>query len=96
MKVAVDISLYPLDADFIPPIKDVIARLNDYPDLQVEIAARAGQCDLLARGIVAREAVAVGTGVTESAASANSGPAGPRSPDRRVFSRGRRMNESDR
>ncbi len=29
MKVAVDISLYPLDADFIPPIKDVIARLND-------------------------------------------------------------------
>ena len=35
-KVAVDISLYPLDADFIPPIKDVIARLNGYPDLQVE------------------------------------------------------------
>lgn len=28
MRVAVDISLYPLDADFIPPIKDVIARLN--------------------------------------------------------------------
>jgi uncharacterized protein YqgV (UPF0045/DUF77 family) len=35
MKVAVDISLYPLDADFIPPIKDVIARLNGYPELQV-------------------------------------------------------------
>ena len=35
MKVAVDISLYPLDADFIPPIKDVIARLNGYADLQV-------------------------------------------------------------
>jgi uncharacterized protein YqgV (UPF0045/DUF77 family) len=35
MKVAVDISLYPLDADFIPPIEDVIARLNGYPDLQV-------------------------------------------------------------
>ena len=35
MKVAVDISLYPLDADFIPPIKDVIERLNGYPDLQV-------------------------------------------------------------
>ena len=28
MKIAVDISLYPLDADFIPPIKDVIDRLN--------------------------------------------------------------------
>ena len=26
MKVAVDISLYPLDADFIPPIEDVIER----------------------------------------------------------------------
>jgi uncharacterized protein YqgV (UPF0045/DUF77 family) len=35
MKVAVDISLYPLDADFIPPIKDVIERLNRYPELQV-------------------------------------------------------------
>ena len=36
MKVAVDISLYPLDAEFIPPIKDVIARFNGYPDLRVE------------------------------------------------------------
>ena len=35
MKVAVDISLYPLDADFIPPIKDVIERLNAYDDLDV-------------------------------------------------------------
>ena len=35
MQVAVDISLYPLDADFIPPIKDVIERLSGYPDLQV-------------------------------------------------------------
>lgn len=35
MKVAVDISLYPLDADFIPPIKDVIERLNGYPALTV-------------------------------------------------------------
>ena len=35
MQVAVDISLYPLDADFIPPIKDVIERLNGYPDLEV-------------------------------------------------------------
>lgn len=35
MKVAVDISLYPLDADFIPPIKDVIERLNGHPELTV-------------------------------------------------------------
>jgi len=35
MQVAVDISLYPLDADFIPPIKDVIARLNAHEGLQV-------------------------------------------------------------
>lgn len=35
MRVAVDISLYPLDADFIPPVKDVIKRLNDHPGLSV-------------------------------------------------------------
>jgi uncharacterized protein YqgV (UPF0045/DUF77 family) len=36
MKVAVDISLYPLSEDFIPPIDDVIARLNAHADLVVE------------------------------------------------------------
>jgi len=35
MRVAVDISLYPLDADFIPPIKDVIDRLNAYESIDV-------------------------------------------------------------
>ena len=35
MRVAVDISLYPLDADFIPPIKDVIERLNQHADIEV-------------------------------------------------------------
>ena len=35
MQVAVDISLYPLDSDFIPPIADVIERLNRYDDLDV-------------------------------------------------------------
>lgn len=35
MRVAVDISLYPLTEDFIPPIKDVIARLNACPDVEV-------------------------------------------------------------
>ena len=35
MRVAVDISLYPLDQDFIPPIQDVIDRLNAYEALDV-------------------------------------------------------------
>ena len=35
MRVAVDISLYPLDADFVPPIKDVIDRLNTYESIDV-------------------------------------------------------------
>ena len=35
MRVAVDISLYPLDQDFIPPIKDVIDRLSAHGDLEV-------------------------------------------------------------
>ncbi|MDH3350544.1 MAG: thiamine-binding protein [Gammaproteobacteria bacterium] len=35
MKVAVDISLYPLDADFIPPIDDVIERLNAHAGCDV-------------------------------------------------------------
>jgi len=35
VKVAVDISLYPLDAEFIPPIQDVIERLNTHAELEV-------------------------------------------------------------
>lgn len=35
MEVAVDISLYPLDADFIPPIKDVIERLSAHAGITV-------------------------------------------------------------
>lgn len=35
MRVAVDISLYPLDAEFIPPIKDVIERLKSHPEIEV-------------------------------------------------------------
>ena len=35
MRVAVDISLYPLDADFIPPIDDFIERLNRHAGLEV-------------------------------------------------------------
>ncbi len=36
MRVAVDISLYPLDADFVPPIRDVIRRLEARAELEVE------------------------------------------------------------
>jgi uncharacterized protein YqgV (UPF0045/DUF77 family) len=35
MDIAVEISLYPLDADFIPPIQDFIDRLNRHPGLKV-------------------------------------------------------------
>ena len=35
MRVAVDISLYPLNEDFIPPIDDVIRRLNDHASIEV-------------------------------------------------------------
>ena len=36
MRVAVDISLYPLDEDFVPPIEQFIARLNEQPSIEVE------------------------------------------------------------
>ena len=36
MQVAVDISLYPLDENFIPPIKDIIGRLGKYEGVAVE------------------------------------------------------------
>ncbi len=35
MRVAVDISLYPLADDFIPPIQDVIRRLNTHDSIEV-------------------------------------------------------------
>jgi uncharacterized protein YqgV (UPF0045/DUF77 family) len=35
MRVAVDISLYPLDENFIPPIDNVIERLNSYSSIEV-------------------------------------------------------------
>ena len=43
MRVAVDISLYPLDPDFVPPIKDVIARLNRYEDFDITTNAMSTQ-----------------------------------------------------
>lgn len=35
MRIAVDISLYPLADDFLDPIKDVIERLNGYDAIDV-------------------------------------------------------------
>ena len=43
MKIAVDICLYPLDEDFIPPIKDVIGRLNAHDGLEVWTNAMSTQ-----------------------------------------------------
>jgi uncharacterized protein YqgV (UPF0045/DUF77 family) len=43
MKVAVDISLYPFDPDFVPPIADVIERLNSYDKLEVWTNAMSTQ-----------------------------------------------------
>ena len=43
MKVAVDISLYPLSEDFIPPIKDVIDRLSSHPSVEVVTNAMSTQ-----------------------------------------------------
>jgi uncharacterized protein YqgV (UPF0045/DUF77 family) len=43
MRISVEISLYPLAADYIPPIKDFIDRLNAYPDLRVETNAMSTQ-----------------------------------------------------
>ena len=43
MRIAVDISLYPLDADYVPPIKDFIERLQRHTGLQVETNAISTQ-----------------------------------------------------
>ena len=43
MRTSIEISLYPLDADYIPPIKDFIERLNRYPDLKVVTNAMSTQ-----------------------------------------------------
>ncbi len=43
MQVAVDISLYPLDRDYIPPIKDVIDRLHAYEGIEAWTNAMSTQ-----------------------------------------------------
>lgn len=43
MNVAVDISLYPLQEDLIPPILDVIERLKSYDNLYVDTNSMSTQ-----------------------------------------------------
>jgi uncharacterized protein YqgV (UPF0045/DUF77 family) len=43
MRTAIEISLYPLDSDFIPPIKSFIDRLNSYEELVVITNAMSTQ-----------------------------------------------------
>ena len=43
MRIAVEISLYPLDADYVPPIKDFIERLTARPGLAVQTNAMSTQ-----------------------------------------------------
>ena len=43
MRVAVDISLYPLDQNFLPPIQDVIERLKTYTALEMIVNSMSTQ-----------------------------------------------------
>ena len=43
MRTAVEISLYPLDADYVPPIKNFIERLNRHTGLNVLTNAMSTQ-----------------------------------------------------
>jgi len=43
MKVAVDISLYPLDANYLPPIRDVISRLGEHEGIETWTNAMSTQ-----------------------------------------------------
>jgi uncharacterized protein YqgV (UPF0045/DUF77 family) len=43
MRTAVEISLYPLDEDYVPPIKDFIGRINAHAGLSVVTNAMSTQ-----------------------------------------------------
>jgi len=43
MHTTIEISLYPLNSDYIPPIKEFIDRLNTYPELKVITNATSTQ-----------------------------------------------------
>jgi uncharacterized protein YqgV (UPF0045/DUF77 family) len=57
MRIAVEISLYPLDAHYVAPIKDFIERLNRHAGLQVLTNAMstqlAGEHDLVFAALAA-------------------------------------------
>ncbi|MFO6421946.1 YkoF family thiamine/hydroxymethylpyrimidine-binding protein [Motilimonas sp. KMU-193] len=43
MKATVEISMYPFNQDFIPPIKSVIAGFNQYPNIDVVTTSTSTQ-----------------------------------------------------
>jgi uncharacterized protein YqgV (UPF0045/DUF77 family) len=43
MDIGVEISLYPLDAQFVPPIRDFIDRLNAHPQLKIHTNSMSTQ-----------------------------------------------------
>ncbi len=43
MHTAIEISLYPLESEFIPPIQDFIDRLNTYPEIRITTNAMSTQ-----------------------------------------------------
>ncbi len=43
MRIAVDVSLYPLNAEFVPPIKSFIERIAARPGLSIEYNALSTQ-----------------------------------------------------
>ena len=63
-KIAVEISLYPLDEEFIPPIQDFIDRLNRCPGLVVVTNALStqisGEHDLVFEALKRETAVTFG------------------------------------
>lgn len=43
MKATIEISLYPLNKNYIPPIDDFIARMIKYPDFKLKVNATSTQ-----------------------------------------------------
>jgi uncharacterized protein YqgV (UPF0045/DUF77 family) len=43
MRISLDISLYPLDADYVPPIREFIERLNRHEGLKIVTNAMSTQ-----------------------------------------------------
>ncbi len=43
MNTSVEISYYPLDVEYIPPIKDFISRLNDHAEIKVQTSGMSTQ-----------------------------------------------------